>query len=246
MASEDISETIKAIHYDVVKDIFESHIPPQSMEEQWDIKGLEEELESNLGLTVSAQTMLDQDDSLDDNGLYKQILKQAEDSYADKEQQAGPDVIRHFEKVAMMQVLDNAWKEHLAAMDHLRQGINLRGYAQKDPKQEYKREAFAMFQSMLDNIKQEVISIVSKVQVKADEEVVAMEQENRTDEAALEFQHAEAGSALDNPDMDGEQAAPALNEEQRPFVRESQKIGRNSPCPCGSGKKYKQCHGKLS
>ncbi len=243
MASEDISDTIRAIQQDVVKELFEAHVPLQSMEEQWDIKALDDAFEANMGLHVSAQTILDNDDSVDSDGLYKHILKQAKDEYTEKEQQAGSDVIRHFEKVAMLQVLDNAWKEHLAAMDHLRQGINLRGYAQKDPKQEFKREAFAMFQSMLENIKQEVISIVSKVQVKADEDVVAMEEERRTDETEFEFQHAEAASALDQPE---EQAEPSSPEEQRPYVREGKKVGRNSPCPCGSGKKYKQCHGKLS
>ncbi len=245
MASEDIGGTIQAIQHDVVKELFETHIPPQSMEEQWDVKGLEDALAANMGLEISAQNILDSDDNVDDSGLFKRILKQAQDEYTQKEQQAGPAVIRHFEKVAMLQVLDNAWKEHLAAMDHLRQGINLRGYAQKDPKQEFKREAFAMFQSMLENIKQEVISIVSKVQVQADEDVVAMEEERRTDETALEFQHAEAASAIDQPEPAGEQNAQP-QEEQRPFVRGEQKVGRNSPCPCGSGKKYKQCHGKLS
>jgi preprotein translocase subunit SecA len=245
MASEDIGGTIQAIQHDVVKELFETHIPPQSMEEQWDVKGLEDALAANMGLEISAQNILDSDDNVDDSGLFKRILKQAQDEYTQKEQQAGPAVIRHFEKVAMLQVLDNAWKEHLAAMDHLRQGINLRGYAQKDPKQEFKREAFAMFQSMLENIKQEVISIVSKVQVQADEDVVAMEEERRTDETALEFQHAEAASAIDQPDPTAEQNAQP-QEEQRPFVRGEQKVGRNSPCPCGSGKKYKQCHGKLS
>ncbi len=244
MASEDIGDTINAIQHDVIKELFESHIPPQSMEEQWEVKGLEETLESNFGIKISAQSMLDNDDSLDDAGLFRHILKQVQDQYAEKEQQAGAAVIRHFEKVAMLQVLDNAWKEHLAAMDHLRQGINLRGYAQKDPKQEFKREAFAMFQSMLENIKQEVISIVSKVQVQADEDVVAMEQERQADETALEFQHADAGSALDVETPDQQNAES--QEEKRPYVRETQKIGRNSPCPCGSGKKYKQCHGKLS
>ncbi|MEE9425959.1 MAG: preprotein translocase subunit SecA [Methylococcales bacterium] len=244
MAAEDIKETIQAIHDDVIKELFDNHIPPQSMEEQWDVKGLDETLEADMGIHVSAQAILDNDDSVDSDGLFKKIVKQAKDDYAEKEQQAGSDVIRHFEKVAMLQVLDNAWKEHLAAMDHLRQGINLRGYAQKDPKQEFKREAFAMFQSMLENIKQEVISIVSKVKVQADEDVVAMEEERLTEQTELEFQHAEAASALEEPEQAAE-AAPAP-EEQRPFVREGKKVGRNSPCPCGSGKKYKQCHGRLS
>jgi preprotein translocase subunit SecA len=244
MAAEDIKETIQAIHDDVIKELFDNHIPPQSMEEQWDVKGLDETLEADMGIHVSAQAILDNDDSIDSDGLFKKILKQAKDDYDEKEQQAGSDVIRHFEKVAMLQVLDNAWKEHLAAMDHLRQGINLRGYAQKDPKQEFKREAFAMFQSMLENIKQEVISIVSKVKVQADEDVVAMEEERLTEQTELEFKHAEAVSALEDPEQP-EEAAPAP-EEQRPFVREGKKVGRNSPCPCGSGKKYKQCHGRLS
>jgi preprotein translocase subunit SecA len=244
MEADDIGDTIKAIQHDVIKDMFEVHIPPQSMEEQWDIKGLEDALEANMGISVSAQAILENDKSIDSEGLFKTVLKQAKNDYVQKEQLAGVEVIRHFEKVAMLQVLDNAWKEHLAAMDHLRQGISLRGYAQKDPKQEFKREAFAMFQSMLENIKQEVISIVSKVQVQADEDVVAMEEERRNEDTALEYKHDEA-SALGQAEQPAEQAKQPAKE-QRPYTREGAKVGRNSPCPCGSGKKYKQCHGKLT
>jgi preprotein translocase subunit SecA len=164
-----------------------------------------------------------------------------EDAYAGKEQQAGVEVVRHFEKAVMLQVLDVSWKEHLAAMDYLRQGIGLRGYAQKNPKQEYKREAFEMFTAMLDRIKHDVISIVSKVQVRAESDVEAVELQRRS-QAPRKYKHAEAsamGEQQDGEAAEGEKA-------HTPFTRKGRKIGRNEPCPCGSGKKYKQCHGKLS
>ena len=180
--------------------------------------------------------------------LKDMIAERVQEDYEAKSNAIGLSVMHHFEKSVMLQVLDNAWKEHLAAMDHLRMGIHLRGYAQKDPKQDYKREAFVMFTNMLDSWKQEVISIVSKVQVRSDEEVRAMEEDARQKQRDREllFQHAdtvvimeeEAPEAAPN---DARKAEPA-----KPFVREGTKLGRNDPCPCGSGKKYKQCHGRLS
>ena len=153
--------------------------------------------------------------------------------------------MRHFEKTVMLQVLDDSWKEHLAAMDHLRQGIHLRGYAQKDPKQEYKKEAFEMFTSMLEGMKHEVVGIVSKVQVRSDEEVTQMEEQNRQPQP-LEYQHAEVAGFLDDAEddrsLESEAQKPAST---KPFTRDEAKVGRNDPCPCGSGKKYKVCHGKL-
>ncbi|MDH5436230.1 MAG: SEC-C metal-binding domain-containing protein, partial [Gammaproteobacteria bacterium] len=159
-----------------------------------------------------------------------------EEAYSDKENMAGAEVVRHFEKAVMLQVLDSQWKDHLAAMDYLRQGIGLRGYAQKNPKQEYKREAFEMFSELLDRVKYEVITIASKVQVKAEEDVQAIEEQRRAS-SDMQFQHADA-SAM------GHQEA-SDKDDHAPFVRETRKVGRNEPCPCGSGKKYKQCHGKL-
>jgi preprotein translocase subunit SecA len=161
----------------------------------------------------------------------------------------GAEVMRHCERSVMLQVLDNNWKEHLAAMDHLRQGIHLRGYAQKDPKQEYKREAFEMFTSMLDALKHEVVSIVSKVQVRAEEDIRIMEEQSRSHEE-MNYQHAETSAfaaeteAQPRPET-AEQAKAEPPPKPVPFIRESRKVGRNEPCPCGSGRKYKQCHGKL-
>ncbi len=246
MEAEDISETITAIREDVVNMMFQQFIPQHTMEEQWDVKGLEETLDHDINVKIPVGQWLEEDHYLHDEKLKKMITDRVQEDYDAKSTAIGLPVMHHFEKSVMLQVLDNAWKEHLAAMDHLRMGIHLRGYAQKDPKQEYKREAFEMFTGMLDSVKQEVISIVSKVQVRSDEEVRAMEEDARQKqrERELLFQHAAPdGLAEDTPESaprEDRKAEPA-----KPFVREGEKVGRNDPCPCGSGKKYKQCHGKL-
>ena len=239
MAIEDISDVIRAMREDVLSGTINDYIPPQSLEEQWDVAGLMQRLEDDFGLQMDIQGWLDADDHLHEEPLRQRILDEMLVAYEAKEQRAGSSVLRHFEKAVMLQVLDSLWKEHLAAMDYLRQGIHLRGYAQKNPKQEYKREAFALFGQLLERIKQEVVSVVSKVQVRAEEDVAAVEDQRRQ-QAELEFKHAQVSNF-----------APArseaeLAEEPQPFVREGQKVGRNDPCPCGSGKKYKQCCGKLS
>jgi preprotein translocase subunit SecA len=247
MEAEDISETITEFRVEVVNMMFQQFIPPHTMEEQWDVKGLEEALEHELSVTAPVSHWLEEDHYLHEEKLKQMIGERVQEDYEAKSAAIGLPVMHHFEKSVMLQVLDNAWKEHLAAMDHLRMGIHLRGYAQKDPKQEYKREAFEMFTNMLDSVKQEVISIVSKVQVRTDEEVRVMEEEARQKqrERELSFQHADAAG------MEGDQHESMPGEERKPepvktFVRESDKVGRNDPCPCGSGKKYKQCHGKLN
>ena len=250
MEADDISETITAIREDVVNMMFQQFIPPHTMEEQWDVKGLEETLDHDLMVKVPITQWLEEDHYLHDEKLKKMITERVQEDYEAKSNAIGPSVMHHFEKSVMLQVLDNAWKEHLAAMDHLRMGIHLRGYAQKDPKQEYKREAFEMFTGMLDNVKQEVISIVSKVQVRSDEEVRIMEEEARQKQREQEmlFHHAEAVSLEFHPEDPLEQERPEQErkaEAVKPFVRDAAKVGRNDPCPCGSGKKYKQCHGKL-
>ncbi len=246
MISEDISETIEAAREDTVAQLFGQYIPPQTLEEQWNVKGLEEALERDVGVSLPVQRWLDEDSHLDEDRLRQRIGKQLAEIYQGKVEAIGAKVMRHFEKTVMLQVLDEAWKEHLAAMDHLRHGIHLRGYAQKDPKQEYKKEAFEMFTSMLEGIKHEVIGIVSKVQVRSDDEVNQMEEQNRAP-VTMQYQHAEltalseeAPDGAENAPPDG-MAAPAA----KPYIREGAKIGRNDPCPCGSGKKYKLCHGKL-
>ncbi len=238
MSTEDVSDTIKSLRADVINTVISQYIPPQSIEDMWDVSGLQDRLKADFLIELPIQQWLDEDDNLHEEPLREKILQALVDEYEKKEQQVGEIVIRHFEKSVMLQNLDSHWKEHLASMDHLRQGIGLRSYAQKNPKQEYKREAFELFSEMLENIKFEVISILSKVQVKDSDDVEAAEEKRRKEAQAsqVNYQH-EQGSA-----MPQEQQAEA----NTPYTREGQKIGRNEPCPCGSGKKYKQCHGKLA
>ena len=241
METNDVSETIAALRSDVVDEVFHTYVPRQSMEEQWNIPGLTEALTEEFGGEWPIQEWLDADHELHEETLQQRILETLEEAFKEKEQAAGSEAMRHFEKAVMLQTLDGHWKEHLAAMDYLRQGIHLRGYAQKNPKQEYKREAFQMFSSMLDSIKREVIGILSKVQVQYPEQMAL--EERQPEPREFEFKHEEFhGLGEDEPAAE-EQAA---EHEHQPFVREGRKIGRNEPCPCGSGKKYKHCHGRLS
>jgi len=242
MAADDLSETVKAIRADVVNDVISTYVPPGSLDEQWDIAGLTDAIESEFGLKLDIQGWLDADEDLHEEPLREKILAEIEHVYEEKEKLAGSDVMRQFEKAVMLQVLDQAWKEHLAAMDYLRQGIHLRGYAQKNPKQEYKREAFEMFTSLLDRIKLDIVSVLSKVQVREESDVEAVEQQRRS-KVPMQFRHEDA-SAM--PDEGGDGAGGEVQERHQPFKRGGRKIGRNEPCPCGSGRKYKQCHGKLS
>ncbi|HEY5719299.1 MAG TPA: SEC-C metal-binding domain-containing protein, partial [Gammaproteobacteria bacterium] len=183
---------------------------------------------------------LDEDDSLHEETLRAKILDSLVTDYRTKEEQTGSDVMRHFEKAVMLQVLDSLWKDHLAAMDYLRQGIHLRGYAQKNPKQEYKREAFEMFSALLHTINKEVTGILSKVQVRAESDVEAVEQRRRQSAPPVQYQHDEARALPDDGHVPEDAAG-----QQQPVTRDGRKIGRNEPCPCGSGKKYKHCHGQL-
>ncbi|WP_431223746.1 preprotein translocase subunit SecA [Serratia sp. L9] len=231
----DVSETIASIREDVFKTTLDSYIPPQSLEEMWDVQGLEERLKNDFDLDMPIAEWLDKEPQLHEETLRERILEKAQEAYLRKEEVVGAEMMRNFEKGVMLQTLDSLWKEHLAAMDYLRQGIHLRGYAQKDPKQEYKRESFKMFASMLESLKYEVISVLSKVQVRMPEEVEALEQQRREEAERLarqqQLSHQEENSlAVTDPN------APAVAE---------RKVGRNDPCPCGSGKKYKQCHGRL-
>ena len=227
MDEADIADVIKAIREDVVNGFIDQHIPPQSLEEMWDIPGLEERIKGELGKILPIAQWLKEDTKLHEETLREKIVAVLEDDYKAKEEMVGPDVLRQFEKAVMLQSLDSHWKEHLAAMDHLRQGIHLRGYAQKNPKQEYKRESFELFSELLDNLKYDVIGILTKVQIQAESDVEAVEEQHRkSDEVPKEYTHESATS----------------NEETNAVPR----VGRNEPCPCGSGKKYKQCHGKLN
>jgi preprotein translocase subunit SecA len=231
----DVSETINSIREDVFKATIDAYIPPQSLEEMWDVVGLQERLKNDFDLDMPIAEWLDKEPELHEETLRERILAQAIEVYQRKEEIVGVEMMRHFEKGVMLQTLDSLWKEHLAAMDYLRQGIHLRGYAQKDPKQEYKRESFSMFAAMLESLKYEVISTLSKVQVRMPEEVEAMEQQRR--------EEAERLAQMQQLSHQNDDAAAAAALAAQTGDR---KVGRNDPCPCGSGKKYKQCHGRLS
>lgn len=243
MVVEDISEMIEQNRQDVLTAVIDEYIPPQSLEDMWDVEGLQERLKNDFDLDAPVKQWLEEDDKLYEEALREKIIETAITVYKQKEEVVGEQVLRNFEKSVMLQTLDTLWKEHLAAMDHLRQGIHLRGYAQKNPKQEYKRESFELFEGLLDALKSDVITILSKVRVQQQEEVERMEEQRRAqaEEAArrAQAQHASAQSQL----ADGEEEAEGAHQ---PMVREERKVGRNEPCPCGSGKKYKQCHGQIN
>jgi len=242
MDTTDVSDTVTAMRADVLAQTINSYIPPASLEEQWDTPGLEQALAEGFGGEWPIDDWLDRDQDLHEETLRTRIGDEVIARYAEKERTVGADVMRQIEKTLMLQTLDTQWKDHLAAMDYLRQGIHLRGYAQKNPKQEYKREAFEMFSAMLDGIKQEVVTTLFKVQLRTMDELPPLGA-TELPEQAFELKH-EAFHGLDN----GQQEQPAADraERQRPYVREQRKIGRNEPCPCGSGKKYKHCHGRAS
>ncbi|MCG7992886.1 MAG: preprotein translocase subunit SecA [Candidatus Thiodiazotropha lotti] len=242
MDTSDVSSSISALREDVLDEVFHAHIPRDSIEEQWDVPGLSEALAETFSGEWPLQQWLDDDSDLHEETLKAKILDRLSSSYQEKQTLVGDENMRQFEKAMMLQALDSHWKEHLAAMDYLRQGIHLRGYAQKNPKQEYKREAFSMFSGMLESIKQEVVSLLSKVQVQMPEELALQEQQPQVNE--FEFKH-ETFEGLAG-ESEAEQPAPEQEEAHQPFVRDGRKIGRNEPCPCGSGKKYKQCHGRLN
>ena len=233
MDVSDISETIVNIRKDVVESTINTYIPMQSLEEQWDVAGLEESLRTDFLIELPIANMLKEDDQLHEENLREKIQDVVAQAYQLKEEMIGADILRQFEKQVMLQTLDSLWKDHLAAMDHLRQGIHLRGYAQKNPKQEFKRESFELFQELLQTLKIDVIQLLSKIQVQQQSDIDEMEEQRRLSEAAeLEFNHG--------------QSSVEENEPVGITIRNTDKVGRNEPCPCGSGKKYKQCHGKLT
>ena len=289
METDDVSAQIQALRSDVVNEVIDAFIPPESLDELWDVPGLEAALENEFAVKLPLGGWLEEDDELHEEPLRARILEAIVERYESKEAYAGPEVMRHFEKAVTLQILDQCWKEHLASMDYLRQGIGLRGYAQKNPKQEYKREAFEMFQTLTGRIKSEVVGLLSKVQVRAEEDVEAIEARRRRS-APVEAVHAalpepvgDAASEAPKPELHeatdlameplraagggmahGIPAGSGLAPVQRrqpvsvgsephrpppdgrsPYVRGGRKIGRNEPCPCGSGKKYKQCCGRL-
>ena len=289
METDDVSGQVDTLRSDVVNEVIDAFIPPESLDELWDVPGLETALENEFAMRLPLSRWLEEDDELHEEPLRARILESIVEQYKTKEQYAGPQVMRHFEKAVTLQILDQCWKEHLASMDYLRQGIGLRGYAQKNPKQEYKREAFEMFQALTGRIKSEVVGLLSKVQVRAEEDVEAIEARRRQSapmaavHAALP-EPAEDAAPVPAPEhaheaVDGAMAplpaaggglAPGMSpavgsaalarrragaggaaparphpDDRSPYVRGGRKIGRNEPCPCGSGKKFKQCHGRL-
>ena len=238
MSSNDISENIESMREEVVDLIIDRTVPPQSLPEQWNIGQLEDDLRLEFGIDLPINQWLSDDKSLYEETLRDRILDEVDGIYKAKEELHGEEIIRHLEKVIMLQILDTQWKEHLSEMDYLRKGIGLRGYAQKNPKQEYKKEAFEMFTAMLDRVKSEVVTILAKVQLREDADVDELERQRAATRQDLDLQHANASSPSIQPK--DQQAEPT------PFIREQPKIGRNEPCHCGSGKKFKQCHGKLT
>ncbi len=242
MAAKEISEIITAIRKDVVNNVITQYIPAKTMVDQWDIQGLEDHLQQEFNVKIPIRKMLEEDLGLQEPSLRTRIIDILEENHKEKENHITQEVLQHFEKSVMLQVLDSSWKEHLAAMDYLRQGIHFRGYAQKDPKQEYKREAFEMFSSLLDHIKYEVIEILFKVQIRQEEDVNAIDEQMQAPRE-MHFEHAVAPGFddLDEPAVIVEEE----NISEQPYVREGIKVGRNDPCYCGSEKKYKHCHGKL-
>jgi len=244
LESTDVGETIRAMRHDVLNTIYANHVPPGSIEEQWDIPSLEKELSAETGMVLPIEQWLEENPDLHEETVRERIVSMAEEAYAAKEQFAGEQVMRQFERSVMLQSIDSHWRDHLAALDHLRQGIHLRSYAQKNPKQEYKREAFELFEGLLNTVKSEVTKVTMLVQVKLQEE---MEIAERPAEVAnVQYQHADFDVALANPLSEFSEEEQALMANGAPVVREGVKVGRNDPCPCGSGKKYKQCHGALS
>jgi preprotein translocase subunit SecA len=249
MAAEDVADAVRGIREEVVNEIINQFVPPGSVAEQWDAGALGTALERDFGLKLEVRAWLEQDQALDEQGLRKRVIDEIAAAYEQKVTQYGVPFMRHVEKAIMLQQLDMHWREHLAAMDYMRQGIHLRGYAQKNPKQEYKREAFELFSAMLDRIKFDTVTLLSKLQVRSQEDIDREEQERQRRLArALQAQHAQAQSLV-APEEPEPAAGPVARQPaaapQAPFVRGDRKVGRNEPCPCGSGKKYKHCHGAL-
>jgi len=245
--ADSVKENIEGIRADVVDDLVARFVPPNSVDEQWDLQGLEQELAVEAGLQLPVTRWPQEAEELDAERIAQRVQDAMAAHFEEKEAQLGPETMRSLEKHIMLTVLDKSWKEHLASMDYLRQGIHLRGYAQKQPKQEYKKEAFELFSEMLEKVKREVVTILARVRIRSEEEVAALEAEERRIAAAraqqLQFEHQEAGGySADEEAADVEAAQLGFS----PVTRDGPKVGRNDPCPCGSGKKFKHCHGQLS
>lgn len=247
LTADNVHETVESIRDDVLQATIDQYVPPDSLDEQWDIPGLTEALTREFDLGLPLQQWLDEDDHLDEAGLRQRIREASDALMTKKAEEFGEELLYRVEKDVMLQVLDSQWKEHLAAMDYLREGIGLRGYAQKDPKQEYKREAFTMFESMLDAMKHEAVSVLMRVQMVSSEELDQAEAMQRV-APSMQYSHPEVQSAFMGAEAE-EENFPADGENlpaPEPYRREHPKVGRNDPCWCGSGKKFKHCHGRLN
>ncbi|AAM40049.1 preprotein translocase subunit SecA [Xanthomonas campestris] len=247
--AESVKDNVDGIRGDVIYDLVARFVPPNSVDEQWDLQGLEATLESELGMPLALRELAKTQEELDAEQIAAKVQTAVDAHFAEKEAAVGADTMRALEKHVMLTVLDQGWKEHLAKMDYLRQGIYLRGYAQKQPKQEYKKEAFELFSEMLENVKREVINLLARVRIRSEEEVAELEeQERRQAEARLlasQFQHQDAGGYGADEEVEQMQGGNAPVPVSQ-VTRDEPKVGRNDPCPCGSGKKYKHCHGQLS
>ena len=233
MAMAEPKEVIDAMREEVIYNLVDTFIPPQSLEDQWDLKSLSQALAEDFQIKSDINQWVEKDHRIQPEQIKEKVFNLCLDRYREKEKAAGREILSQFEKSVILQTMDNHWREHLASMDYLRQGIHLRGYAQKDPKQEYKREAFSLFKSMLDTLKYDIIRIVTSVEVQTEEDVNAVEEQRRAEQAhRMAFLHEE-------------EAAAEEQEREATFRRSERKIGRNDPCPCGSGKKFKSCHGSL-
>ncbi|MEO5566713.1 MAG: SEC-C metal-binding domain-containing protein, partial [Luteimonas sp.] len=242
LEAESVQENVVGIRGDVVADTVERFVPVNSIDEQWDLPGLEADLEAEFGVRPALAESVAGKTEVDAEQIAAEVQAEVERLFTDKEAQVGGETMRMLEKHVMLNVLDQNWKEHLARMDYLRQGIHLRGYAQKQPKQEYKQEAFILFGEMLDKVKREVIAMIARVRIRSEEEVAALEAADRAQAQQqaqqMQFQHADTGGLGAD-----EEAAQAMASDLQ--AGNMPKVGRNDPCPCGSGKKFKHCHGQL-
>jgi len=223
-------------------------VPADSVDEQWDVAGLDRALQNEFGFNFDLPHWVEQQHDLSAVGVRDHVIAEVDRFFREKEAMYGSEIMRAAEKFFLLQVLDQYWKEHLAAMDYLRQGIYLRGYAQVQPKQEFKREAFILFERMLDDVKSEVVQRLARIRIQSQAEVEAMEERQRqeAERRALEFQHAESAGVASALPQAAAAVGDAMTQGHTPVLRDQPKVGRNDPCPCGSGKKYKQCHGKLA
>jgi preprotein translocase subunit SecA len=243
LEAEDVTETLNDIRIDVAETVFHNYVPAGSMPELWDLAGLEGALKSDFMIEVDLQTLFEENDNLTEEDLKNAVVEAIKFEFENKIKDLDPQVVKNFEKFSLLQSMDTHWRDHLGAIDHLRNSINLRGYAQKDPKNEYKKEAFELFSSMLDNFKYEVISSLAKIRIASEEETERAQEEWKESMSEINAEHE---SVLDNnetqEDHQEQDEAPKVQQ----VKRDGPKVKRNDPCPCGSGKKFKQCHGKVA